>query len=101
IQDWEDSVPRIFKKTMGYDLDWTMNEAPVFGPENRRTLDLICRKAGVPPEMVAKLLDIERDLNAMIRRSSIHQKIAATLEKDWRTKKELISLKTGDPDDVD
>ena len=33
-------------------------------------MDLICAKVGVPGAMVAKLLDVEKDLHAMSRRSS-------------------------------
>jgi DNA sulfur modification protein DndC len=101
IQDWEDSVPRLFREIIGHDLDWISNETPVFGPEDRRTLDGICSRVGVPGEMVAKLLDIERDLNAMSRRSSIHQKIAAVFEEDWRTKEEIGATQTGSVDDTE
>ena len=50
---------------MGYDLSWTADETPVFGEEDRKTLDLICAQVGVPGAMVAKLLDVEKDLHAM------------------------------------
>lgn len=101
IQDWEDSVPRIFREVMGHDLDWIVEEAPVFGSDDRRMLDALCQKAGVPSEMVAKLLDVEREFNAMSRRSLVHQKIAAVIEEDWRTKDEVTSLEAGPTDDID
>ena len=98
-QDWEDSVPKLFREVMGYDLAWTSDETPVFGEEDRKTLDLICAQIGVPGAMVAKLLDVERDLHAMSRRSAVHQRIAAVLEEDWRTKDQIASTETGDIDD--
>jgi DNA sulfur modification protein DndC len=98
-QDWEDSVPRIFREAMGQDLSWTADETPVFGEEDRKTLDLICARVGVSGAMVAKLLDVEKDLHAMSRRSAVHQRIAAVLEEDWRTKDEIASSETGDIDD--
>jgi DNA sulfur modification protein DndC len=92
IQDWEDSVPRIFREVMGHDLDWTSNEAPVFRPEDRRLLDALCVKADIPSGLVARLLDIERETNAMSRRSSVHHKIASAFAEDWRDEAELSSL---------
>ena len=98
-QDWEDSVPKIFREAMGYDLAWTADETPVFGEEDRKTLDLICAQVGVPGAMVAKLLDVERELHAMSRRSAVHQRLAAVLEEDWRTKDQIASTETRDIDD--
>jgi DNA sulfur modification protein DndC len=98
-QDWEDSVPKIFREAMSYDLSWTADETPVFGEEDRKTLDLICAQVGVPGAMVAKLLDVEKDFHAMSRRSAVHQRIAAVLEEDWRTKDQIASTETGDIDD--
>ncbi len=98
-QDWEDSVPKIFRGAMDYDLSWTADETPVFGDEDRKTLDLICAQVGVPGAMVAKLLDVEKDLHAMSRRSAVHQRIATVLEEDWRTKDQIASSETGDIDD--
>jgi len=98
-QDWEDSVPRIFKEVMGYHLEWLADEAPVFGEEDRKTLELICTQVGVSGAMVAKLLDVEREFHAMTRRSSVHQRIAAVLEEEWRTNDEIASCETEDTDD--
>src|SRR5581483_8103914 len=79
-QDWEDSVPKIYREVMGEDLDWIADDQPTFSSEERRMLDSICERHDVPSTMVAKLLDIERELHGMSRRSSIHQKIASVLE---------------------
>jgi DNA sulfur modification protein DndC len=97
-QDWEDSIPKLFREVMGYDLTWVADETPVFGEDDRKTLDLICAQAGVPGAMVAKLLDLERDSHAMSRRSTVHQKIAAVLEEDWRSKSEIESAEAGEAD---
>lgn len=90
-QDWEDSVPKIYREVMGEDLDWIADDQPTFSSEERRMLDSICERNDVPSTMVAKLLDIERELHGMSRRSSIHQKIASVLEEDWRSEDEIIS----------
>jgi DNA sulfur modification protein DndC len=100
-QDWEDSVPRIFHEIMGHHLDWNANETPVFGMEDRKILDSICARESVSSDMVARLLDVERDLTAMSRRSSVNQKISAVLEEDWRSAAELSALDRDQVDDPD
>jgi len=75
---------------MGKDLEWIADEGPAFSVEDRRLLDTICTRQNVPSDMVAKLLDVEREHRGMSRRSSVHQKIAAVLEEDWRSDEEIV-----------
>src|SRR5271166_5309478 len=84
-QDWEDSVPKIYREVIGDDTEWTSDEIPAFSMEERRTLDEICARHEVPSDMVAKLLDAERELQGMSRRSSVYQRIAAIFDEDWRS----------------
>jgi DNA sulfur modification protein DndC len=90
-QDWEDSVPKIYHEVMGDSLDWIPDEVPAFSSEERETLDRICERHEVPAVMVAKLLDVERDLHAMARRSMVHQRIAAVLNEEWRSEEEVTA----------
>ncbi|HWO43444.1 MAG TPA: DNA phosphorothioation system sulfurtransferase DndC [Candidatus Eisenbacteria bacterium] len=90
-QDWEDSVPKIYRDVMGEDLDWPVDEQVTFSADERATLDAICERHEVPPTLVAKLLDIEREYHGMSRRSSIHQRIAAALQEDWRSEEEIFA----------
>jgi DNA sulfur modification protein DndC len=58
--------------------------------EERRTLDEICARHEVPSDMVAKLLDAERELQGMSRRSSVYQRIASIFDEDWRSEEEVM-----------
>ncbi len=88
-QDWEDSVPKIYKQVTGQDLDWAADEQPAFSAEERNLLDAICANNQVPSAMVAKLLDIERELHGMSRRSAVHERLSAVFDEDWRTEDEV------------
>ena len=88
-QDWEDSVPKIYRAATGEDLDWIADEQPAFSGEERKLLDNICARYKVPSAMVAKLLDIERELHGMSRRSAVHQKLSAVFDEDWRSEEEI------------
>jgi DNA sulfur modification protein DndC len=88
-QDWEDSLPKIYKQVTGQDLDWAADEQPAFSGEERNLLDAICANNEVPSAMIAKLLDIERELHGMSRRSAVHQRLSAVFDEDWRTEDEV------------
>jgi DNA sulfur modification protein DndC len=88
-QDWEDSVPKIYKEVTGEDIEWAADEQPAFSAEERNLLDMICADNNVPSAMVAKLLDIERELHGMSRRSAVHQRLSAVFDEDWRTESEV------------
>ncbi len=91
-QDWEDSLPKIYREVTGEELEWLADEQPVFSGEERSVLDRICQQHDVPAKLVAKLLDIERQYNGMSRRSAIHQKIAAAIDEDWRSDAEITAM---------
>ena len=73
----------------GEELEWVADEQPAFSAEERHLLDAICSSNQVPSAMVAKLLDIERELHGMSRRSAIHQRLSAVFDEDWRSELRL------------
>jgi DNA sulfur modification protein DndC len=91
-QDWADSVPKIYREVIGEDLEWTRYEIPAFSQDEQVALDVTCSRFGVAPDMVAKLLELERSMHGMGRRAAIQQKISAILEEDWRSVDELEQL---------
>src|SRR5574340_941064 len=96
-QDWEDSVPRIYREVMGEDLPWSTDEHPGFTSEDKTLLDSIANQYQVPSNLVAKLIDIERAHHGMSRRAAIHQKISAAFDEDWRTEEEIIANQNSRP----
>ncbi len=90
-QDWEDSIPAIFREVMGYDLDWIEDDAPHFTAEDRRILEAICNAVGVPPNLVAKLLDAERLYQGMSRRAGIFDRIEHILSENWSSEEEILA----------
>lgn len=88
-QDWKDSVPKIVAETTGETTEWSKDERPGFGAVEKQLLDAICMRESVSPQMVGRLLEIEREVHGMSRRASVHQKIAAVFDEDWRTDDEI------------
>jgi len=90
-QDWEDSVPKIYREVTSEDLDWIADELPAFSNEERKTLDHVCARHGVSPDMVAKLLDVERAFHAISRRAGVYQKISLVLAEEWRSEEAILA----------
>ena len=81
--DWNDSVPMIYRDVTGNDLEWLPEDLGGFRPQDGELLRAICARHGIPPLLVARLLDIEREVQGMARRSSIYVNLAQVLREDW------------------
>lgn len=90
-QDWDDSVPQIFREVNGYDLDWPVDDDGHFGTEDKELLASICKEYGVPFELVARMLEKEREANGMARRSGIQKALATVLAREWRSEDDLLA----------
>lgn len=90
-QDWMDSVPIIFREIMGRDLDWPIDDSPTFSQRDRQLLNAVCEAEGVPPDLIAKLLDTERQYLGMRRRAGIFQRIEKILAENWRSEADILA----------
>jgi len=91
-QDWADSVPRIFREVTGEELESVPDDITTFTAQDQQLLFEISRKHDVPGQLVAKLLDIERELHGMSRRAGIYGKIESVLREDWLNDDEIDGL---------
>lgn len=90
-QDWEDSVPRIYEEVTGRNLHWVHDDVSGFSGADRKVLEELAEKYDVPADLVAKLLDIERDLHGMSRRASIFNRIDGAFREDWQGEEEALA----------
>jgi DNA sulfur modification protein DndC len=91
-QDWNDTVPQIFREIAGYDLAWPQDDDGHFDGDQKALLGSICKEYDVPFDLVARLLELERQSAGMARRAGVQKEIAETLGREWRTEEELIAL---------
>jgi DNA sulfur modification protein DndC len=89
--DWEDSVPRIYREGVGEDLDWVEEDAAASSSLERRVLDEVCTQHDVPTELIRELIDLEREVQGLGRRSHVHERIERILAKDWRNADEVLA----------
>lgn len=92
-QDWQDSVPKIYHGVTGQELDCPGNDVTSFTVQDRRLLDSIAAEHEVEGDMVAELLDLERELHGMSRRAGIFQRIDRILTEHWPTEAERAAFR--------
>jgi len=91
-QDWDDMVPQIFREVTGKDLAWPQDDNGGFDGEQKALLGSICKEYDVPLDLVARLLELERQSAGMARRAGVPKEIADLLGREWRSEEELLAL---------
>ena len=89
--DWEDSVPRIYSEVHDQSIEWEHDDLGSFTGEEARVLEEVCEKNGVPPKLVKRLLDLERQHHGMKRRAAIYSKLDQVFKEDWRSAEEIAA----------
>jgi len=97
--DWADSVPSVVREVLGRDLNWVAEDAISFSADDGRLLEEVCAERDVPPELLVKLLDVERAAHGLKRRHAVHTRIEDLFRQEWRSLETLLALRIADRDD--
>lgn len=89
--DWSDSVPTIYEEVMDDTLDWVTDDLGAFSDEEEQVLERVCEDRDLPPKLVKRLLDVERQHQGMKRRASIYSEIDKVFKEDWRSVEEVAA----------
>ncbi len=88
--DWEDSVPKIYFDVFGEDPGWVRDDSAIFSEEDLQLLEKVCMEEDLSADLVAELLDMERQLQGMTRRSDVFSRMDRIFKKDWRSEEEVL-----------
>ncbi len=91
--DWEDSIPKIYKGVLGKELNWIQDDKGLFNLSENELLRDVCKRHKIPTELVVNLLDVERKIHGMTRRSLVYSKLDSVLKKEWRSEDEVLQKK--------
>jgi DNA sulfur modification protein DndC len=89
--DWEDAVPRIYREVAGEDLDWIDEDAAGSTSLDGRVLERVCAESGVPAGLLRELIDLERELQGLGRRTAVYERMDRIFKKDWRPGDEVLA----------
>lgn len=93
--DWKDSLPEIYRRVYGHDLNWLLDERVRFAGADAGLLVDLANDHGVVPEMIMKLIELEISFEGMGRRQNVQKKIDSILQQDWGTFEEIQEKHAG------
>ncbi|MCE7890290.1 MAG: DNA phosphorothioation system sulfurtransferase DndC [Sorangiineae bacterium PRO1] len=96
--DWEDAVPRLYREIVGEDLDWIDEDGAGSTSLDIRVLEETSAESDVPATLLRELIDLERELHGLGRRSSVYERMDKILAKDWRPGEEVLASIGWKPD---
>lgn len=93
--DWKDSLPEIYRRVYGHDLNWLLDERVRFAGADAGLLVDLANDHGIVPEMIMKLIELEISFEGMGRRQNVQKKIELILQQDWGTFEEIQEKHAG------
>jgi DNA sulfur modification protein DndC len=90
LQDWADSVNLIFESVFGFPFEQNANDSFSFTDADLDLLKDVCKQHNISWQMVAKLIDTEREYDSLSRRSKIYGELKSVLSESWGTQKEEV-----------
>jgi len=88
--DWDDSVPKIYRETLGKDRDWAESDAGAFTKLDADLLRELEIKHKVPAALIMKLIELELSMDGLSKRSSIFERMGTILSQDWGSLEEIM-----------
>ena len=89
--DWADAVSDIVKSVMNRELHLQGSDVFEFKAEDGEILEDVCADFDVPPQLLAQLLEAERSVRGLKRRTSIHRKISSIMGQEWRDESVVVA----------
>lgn len=89
--DWGDAVSETLKAVTGKELPADATDGFEFQADDAKVLADVCAAHDLPPRLLAQLLEAERSVRGLKRRTLIHRKIASILEQEWRDETTVLN----------
>ena len=91
LSDWEDSVPAIYQEITEKELNWVNDDSGVFGDLERSLLENLANERSTPLQLVTRLIDTERSMQGMGRRSGIYNQIHRLFSEEWGDEEDVLT----------
>lgn len=89
--DWQDMVPTIFEEETGHQLDLPGDDQAAVSMDDEVLLGELAAEHGLPLGLIKRLIDTERDLQGLQRRSGIMDQIERVLNQEWRSEADIAA----------
>lgn len=82
--DWRNSAYEIYENITGEKIAPKEEDLGAFGTIEQSELEAACKEHNVPYDLLARSLQVEFDMQGMIRRQKVHTSLAKILGEEWR-----------------
>jgi DNA sulfur modification protein DndC len=89
--DWQDRLPTIYEEETGQLLSLPDDDQAKMGPDDEALLAELAAKHALPLGLVKSLIDTERDLQGLQRRSKIMDQLGTVLAQEWRSEADIVA----------
>lgn len=90
LSDWADTVPQIYREVTGQELNWVEDEGGAFTSREFSIIEEESTLNGVPTQLATRLIDLERQMQGMGRRSGIYSEINRIFEEEWGSESDVL-----------
>jgi len=81
--DFEDSLPAIYHKVFGYNLNWEQDDRLMFDSDELMQLELLCDKEGLDYRLMKRLLLIEKEHSEFKLKRGLMDQLSSALNQDY------------------
>jgi DNA sulfur modification protein DndC len=81
--DWEDSLPKIYKRIYGEELKINFSERPLYSQREIDILRDLCNKNDISFDLINKLVNLEVKYYGLKNRAGILKNMESILKQDW------------------
>lgn len=81
--EWDDPIPEMHKKVIGNEIEWELDDRPLFDKEQVSDLELLCDQYKVDINVVKKLVSIEKEYSGLRVRRGLMEDISKALKQDY------------------
>ena len=82
--DWKNSAYEIYKRVTGQDIEAGKEDLGAFGDIEQMELEASCKKYDMPYELLARVLQVEFDMQGASNRQKVHTSLSKILSEEWR-----------------
>jgi DNA sulfur modification protein DndC len=90
LSDWADTVPQIYREITGKELNWVEDEGGAFTSREYAMIEQECARYEIPTQLATRLIDLERQMQGMSRRSGIFNEIHRVFDEEWGSEAEIL-----------
>ncbi|SDK99925.1 DNA phosphorothioation system sulfurtransferase DndC [Halanaerobium congolense] len=93
--DWNDSLPKIYKKIYNKELPWAYDNNFLLDEEEINLITELCQKEDINIEILKRLISLESQYTGQNYRYNIYKKINKILHQDWIHYDEIRDINNG------